>query len=194
MYRSEKQDVLQRIAFAADERASPMLLDALHDRDASFWAHEALIHYLPLTPPLRDRIVADMRARGMPPSGIGVPKGIGCGEDVIVSIIEASLDPARRAGWEGGALGAQQYPDNRLMAHLIAIATTDGAPGRIQAIFAIAFNRTDEGVAALQKLIAAGPAELRRFAADAVRAAYRDRSSATRGRPLLVSDFPELAR
>jgi hypothetical protein len=44
--RSEKQDVLQRIAFAADERALPVLLDALHDRDASFWAHDALIHYL----------------------------------------------------------------------------------------------------------------------------------------------------
>jgi hypothetical protein len=75
-----------------------------------------------------------MRARGMPPSGLGVLKSIGCGEDVIVSIIDASLDPARRAGWEGGALAAQQYPDDGLMSRLIAIATTDGAPGRVQAI------------------------------------------------------------
>jgi hypothetical protein len=60
--------------------------------------------------------------------------------------------------------------------------------------FAIAFNRTDEGVAALQKLIASAPAEFRRSAADAVRAAYRDRSSRARGRPLRDSDFPELAR
>jgi hypothetical protein len=86
------------------------------------------------------------------------------------------------------------------MPRLIAIAETIGEPARIQAVQAIANNRTDKGVAALKRLLDDPDPELHRHIVEAIRAAYaRPRAPESlymrpRGRFLLDTDFPDLRR
>jgi hypothetical protein len=76
---------------------------------------------------------------------------------------------------------------------LIELATTSSGITRIRAIYALACNRTDTGVATLRKLREEPDAETRKITDQAIEAAYR-MSDTARGRPLRPDDFPDIAK
>jgi hypothetical protein len=197
--KAERDRAVRRLAYTFDERALPTLLDALHG-DAGFAASQGIVHYLPITTQGVERIVGDFESRGLPPNGMFVLVGVGASEAQIVRAIDRSLQDDRRSSWQTAAFGATLYGDDRLMPRLIAIAETIGEPARIHAVTAIANNRTDEGVAALKRLLADPDLELHRHVLEAIRAAYaRPRAPESlymrpRGRLLLDTDFPDLRR
>jgi hypothetical protein len=197
--KAERDQAVRRIAYTFDARALPTLLDAMHD-DAGFAASQGIVHYLPITTQSVDRIVRDFETRGLPPDGVFVLLGVGASEAQIVRVIDRSLQGDRRSSWPTAAFGATLYGDDRLMPQLIAIAETIGEPARIHAVQAIANNRTDEGVAALKRLLDDADPELHLHIVEAIRAAYaRPRAPESlfmrpRGRLLLDTDFPDLPR
>jgi hypothetical protein len=197
--KAERDLAVRRLAYTFDEGALPTLLDALHG-DAAFAASQGTVHYLPITTQTVERILRDFGHRGLPPHGVFVLLGVGASEAQIVRIIDRSLQDDRRSSWPAAAFGATLYGDDRLMPRLIAIAETIGEPARIQAVQAIANNRTDEGVAALKRLLDDPDPELHRNVVEAIRAAYaRPRAPESlymrpRGRFLLDTDFPDLRR
>ena len=196
---AERDLVVRRLAYTFDERALSTLLDALHD-DAGFAASQGIVHYLPITTQSVERIVRDFESRGLSPNAVFVLVGIGASEARIVRVIDRSLQDDRRSSWPTAAFGATLYGDDRLMPRLIAIAETIGEPARIQAVQAIANNRTDKGVAALKRLLDDPDPALHRHIVEAIRAAYaRPRAPESlymrpRGRVLLDTDFPDLRR
>ena len=197
--KAERDTAVRRLAYTFDQRALPTLLDALRG-DAAFTASQGIVHYLPITRRSVERILRDFGNRGLPSGGMFVLLGVGASETEIVRVIDRSLQEDRRSSWSAAASGATLYGDDRLMLRLIAIAETIGEPARIQAIQAIANNRTDAGVAALKRLLDDPDPKLRRHVRDAIRAAYaRPRAPESlymrpRGRFLLDTDFPDLRR
>ena len=126
-------------------------------------------------------------------------RGAGASEAQIVRVIDRSLQDDRRSSWPTAAFGATRYGDDRLMTRLIGIAETIGEPARTQAVEAIANNRTDDGIAALKRLLDDPDPELHEQIVEAIRAAYaRRRAPASLlmpcGRVLLDTDFPDLRR
>lgn len=197
--KAERELIVRRLAYTFDERARSTLLDALHG-DVGFAAAQGVVHYLPITTQSVERTVRHFESRGLSPNGIFVLMGIGASEAQIVPVVARSLQDDRQSSWPTAALGAMLYGDDRLMPQLIAIAETVGEPARIQAVHAIANNRTDEGVAALKRLLDDPDPELHRQVGEAIRAAYaRPRAPESlymrpRGRLLLDTDFPDLRR
>jgi hypothetical protein len=197
--KAERDRAVRRLAYTFDERALPKLLDALHG-DAGFAASQGIVHYVPITTRSVERIVRDFENRGLAPTGVFVLLGVGASEAQIVRVIDRSLQDDRRSSWPTAAFGATLHGDDRLMPRLIAIAETIGESARIHAIHAIANNRTDEGVAALKRLLDDPDPELHRHIVEAIHAAYaRPRAPESlymspRGRFLLDTDFPDLRR
>jgi hypothetical protein len=77
--------------------------------------------------------------------------------------------------------------DGTFTERLVAMAESKGS-GRIQAMYALAFNRTEEGVQVLKALLNDRDKMTRTIAEDAIRSAYTSRGGA-RGRPLRPDDF-----
>lgn len=187
--------LVQRLAFTRDVRAVPFLLDAMDSGgNQSFWASEAFFYFLPRTPAVTGQVIAHAREHGLAEATVPVLEDLGADPEIIRSLIAASLEPARRASWYAAAVAAQRIGDDRFMARLIAIASSEDAGEiRIPAIHAVAMHRTDEGVAALKRWLSDADPKIRGQAADAIRIAYHSRGLA-QGRPLRPDDFPALAK
>jgi len=82
----------------------------------------------------------------------------------------------------------EQFGSDDFTPQLIAIANDPGNIGRNSAIDALAMNRTDAGVAALNTLLNDPDLKVRDWAERAIRAAYTSRDN-VRGRPLKPDDF-----
>jgi hypothetical protein len=193
---AENRDrLVQRLAFTRDVRAVPFLLDAMAaGGNQSFWAAEAFAYYLPRTPDVTGQVIARARDRGLADGTIGVLEDLNADAEVVRALIAASLEPARRGSWYAAAAAAQRVGDDRFMARLIAIASSeDSGDARIPAMYAVAMHRTDEGVAALARWLADPDPKIRDRAADAIRIAYHSRGVA-QGRALRPEDFPALAK
>ena len=187
--------LVQRLAFTRDVRAVPFLLEAMDaGGNQSFWATEAFAYYLPRSPEVTRQVIARARERGLADGTVTVLEELRADVEVIRSLIAASLEPARRSSWYAAAVAAQRFGDDRFMARLIAIASSeDSGDIRIPAIYAVAMHRTDEGVAALTRWLADADPKTRDRAADAIRTAYHSRGLA-QGRILRPEDFPALAK
>jgi hypothetical protein len=83
---------------------------------------------------------------------------------------------------------ARMFPDDSLNPRLAALAQDRGAPGRCIAIYALALNRTDDGVRALKTLLNGPDRSISGWIEDAIRTAYTSRGD-TPGRPLRPDDF-----
>jgi ankyrin repeat protein len=82
----------------------------------------------------------------------------------------------------------EQFGSDNFTPQLIAIATDSRNIAWQSAVYALAFNRTDDGVKTLKSLLNSSNPEVRKAAGNAIRAAYTDRSH-VRGRPLQPEDF-----
>jgi ankyrin repeat protein len=86
-----------------------------------------------------------------------------------------------------------QFGGDEYTAQLIAIATSRGNNARASAIYALALNRTDEGVKTLKALLNDPDPKICTMTEDALRNAYTSHGN-SRGRPLLPEDFDEKYR
>jgi hypothetical protein len=117
-------------------------------------------------------------------------------------LIARMLDTGKRVDGILGVNLAEMFGDDGSTAKLVALATNPGCLYRDQAIYALALNRTDEGVKTLQTLLQ-DPA-ISGMAEGAIRYAYTSRDDRrwrlkrplpytsradARGRPLRAEDF-----
>lgn len=188
----ERDDAVRKLMYTRDLRALPALIDSMYASDSGgFWQGEALEYYLPGTDEVARRIMEAAKTRGLGGSMFYLirRKAPDISAEEMRPIIERSLAADNPHCWQGGALAAQSFPDARYGARLAAIAESGDSGARMIAMYALAGFRTDEGVAALRKLLADPDEKVRKMAADAVRFGYAhpDKSLA---RPLRDDDFP----
>ena len=81
-----------------------------------------------------------------------------------------------------------QFGGDEYTARLIAIATSPGNNARYSAIYALANNRTDDGVKTLKTLLNDPDPKIQKMTEDALRNAYTSHGN-SRGRPLKPEDF-----
>jgi hypothetical protein len=106
----------------------------------------------------------------------------GCTEQEFREIITMCLASGNLDILNEAVLAAQKHPDDAHMPRLISVAMDTGrvnpdrpspAINRNRAIYAIACNRTDEGVKILRALLENPDEKIRRTTQDAIRSAYR---------------------
>jgi len=98
-----------------------------------------------------------------------------------------ALDPQNSDTMTGLSLW-QQFGGDEFTQRVIAFATNPNAKFRVNAIYALAFNRTDAGVQTLKQLLNDRQPEIRRQTEAAIRSAYTSREN-ERGQPLKPDDF-----
>ena len=82
----------------------------------------------------------------------------------------------------------KHFGSDDFTAQLIGIATDTSKFGQLSAVYALAFNRTDEGLKTLKSLLNSTDPRIRGETEDAIRAAYTSRGDSL-GKPLQPEDF-----
>ena len=186
--------LVRRLMYTADGRAALALLEVPQQEDnAAFWIGEAFSYYLPKGAAVLAQAVTAIRRRGLSQSSVRILEQLDAPSETIKQLIGEALmhaDPVTRSE---AALAAQRYPDDRFMELLIELATTSSRSTRVRAIYALAYHRTDTGVATLRKLREDPDAEVRNTTEQAIETAYH-MSDTARGRPLRPDDFPDIAK
>jgi hypothetical protein len=189
-------DVVQKLMFTQDPSVIPWLIDAMYNHKNNFWLCEALNFYMPRES-VRSAILKASKERGLAPSSTSIlyflKRPWTPGSDPLPpedwkEMIKRSLAADNPICWSEGSLAAQQHPNDTFSERLIAIAESPKAEGRHQAIFALAFNRTDTSVKALKKLLNDPDASVRDTTKLAIKVAYGSRGNAP-GRRMLDTDF-----
>ena len=183
--------LIKRLMYTGDRRAAEPLLEVTaDDNNTSFWIQHAFTHYLPRDAAVLREVEDAIRRRGMMSWDVGVLEQLGASLETIKEFIAAAITAGNEASRSAGALGAQRFPDDRFAAGLVILAKAGPELTRVQAIYALAHNRTDEGVQTLRELLR-GPSTTIRATTNAIEAAYRAGGSGA-GRPLRPDDFPEI--
>jgi len=104
-------------------------------------------------------------------------------------VITKSLAINNKPCWSAGCLEAQCHPSGAFTSRIIAIAMDPISVARLQAIYTLALNRTDDSVAALKQLLNDPDNSIRETARDAIKYAYCNKTSKDPGRRLRPADF-----
>jgi hypothetical protein len=159
-----------------------------------FWECEALRFYVPHSEQIKETIVAIAARRGLADGMQSILSNYGyTNKEDLRPLIERSLAADNPRSWQAGALAAQQYDSDSFTSRLIALATEPNNPARLQAIYALAANRTDESVQALKSLLNDPDPKIREQTEQSIHVAYTSRGI-WQGRPLKPGDFPEIYR
>ena len=181
----QRQAIITKLAYTCDDRIVPILIDLMYKNQHTnevFRAREAFLCYLPREPQIADAILGQANRRGLAPGMQSALERFGCSDEQFRQIISLSLDSDNLDILNEGVLAAQEHPDDEHMPRLISIATDRNRVGpdrpapaieRDRAIYAIAYNRTDEGVEALKALLKDPDKGIRKTSQDAIRQAYR---------------------
>lgn len=187
--------IVRRLMYTADRRAVRPLLAAMPDADnnTSFWIGDAFSYYLPKDGAILRDALSTIRRQGLWPSSLRVLEQLQASRNTILELIGLSLEDERDAVQGEAVLAAQRYPDDRFMRRLIQCALRGRDLTRERAIYAVAGNRTDAGVAALRTLRRDPHPEIRKITERALDTAYR-MSESDPGRRLRPDDFPDIAK
>ena len=181
----QREAILAKLAYTCDPRIVPTLIDLMYKNyhtNEVFWAAEAFAFYLPRDAKVKNQLIAVAKKRGLADGMCSVLEVFGCPEEDFKEIITISLASHSLDILAEGTAAAQEHPDDDHMPALIAIATGDDDQKanqrlyrieRDRAIYAIAFNRTDEGINALKRLLEDPDRQIRRTTELAIRQAYR---------------------
>jgi len=184
-------ELVMKLMFTCSPAAVPSLLKAMYQPSQGFWESEALLFYVPRTEEVKQAVIATASNLGLANGMQQVLSAYGCTNRAdLMPIIARSLAPDSTNTWQAGALMAQQYADDSYTPRLIALATEANSPARQQAIYALAANRTDEGVGALKSLLHDPDLSISQAARNAIKTAYNYRGI-WQGRPLKSEDFDE---
>lgn len=182
---SQRESVIAKLAYTCDDRIVPTLINLMYNnypQNEVFWARIAFLCYLPHNLKIKNAILKETMKRGLAPGMQSVLEEYGCSEEEFKRIIALSL-ASDNVDILGEGVGAtQEHPDDVHMPKLISIAMDPNRPRpdrhppaieRDRAIYAIAFNRTDEGVKALKALLEDSDKGIRETTQHAIRQAYR---------------------
>ncbi len=189
--------LIQKLMYTRDPRILPALVKAMNTPDsgnAAFWAGEAIECYLPKDEKNTEALIESATKNGLTNGMVRLLQNTGVPQDKIKKLIAISLSPDHPASHAEAALAAQQLSDDSFTPRLIAIATDKKSPARVQAIYALAFNRTDESVATLKQLLKENNPQpytsdtIAKTTRASIRIAYTLRGN-TQGRKLSPDDF-----
>jgi hypothetical protein len=178
-----------KLMYTCSPKIVPTLLNTMYEpASGGFWESEALLFYVPRSDETKQAIIAVAVKRGLANGMQYVLSGYGCKSEELHPLIERSLAPENPQSWTAGALAAQQYADDAFTPRLIALATEPQNAARVQAIYALAANRTDESVKALKVLLNDSDSKIREATESAIRISYSSRGI-WQGRPPNPEDF-----
>ena len=175
----EREHLAARLAYTCDTRILPTMLDLMYgDRhdNAGFQAFQAFWCYLPHTQEVKGAVLNAARIRGLGGALASVLEHVGCTDAELAEVIRRSMASNDPNIVREAVLAAQSHPADEYMPKLIAIATGSepgGFGNRESAIYAIAYHRTDEGVAALKTLLNDPNPKIRDVTSNTIRSAYR---------------------
>lgn len=193
------EPVIQQLAFTMEPTLIDFVIEQMYKRpQEAFWLCETLSFYMPPQASY-DAILKVARTRGLAPGMVsalsniaattGKPRQDPLSQSEWVSVITPSLAAGNQVCFAEGALAAQNHPDDRFTDRLCAIAMADGGPGQLQAISALAMNRTDKSVKTLKTLLGSKNQGVRDYTHQAIKSARLYRGSSAPGRRLLDDDF-----
>ncbi len=213
-----RYELASQLMFTGREEIVPALLESMRVYGGGFAESRAFLFYLPHSAAIRQAIMDDSARHGLTNSTEGLlrhyalpsPKGISV-NDSDNNITAAEMRPliARSLAldnpdcWAAGCNAALRYPDDSLTPLLIAmtettkvpavymVSTPDGPMNYIAqtAIQDLAFNRTDESVQALKKLLQSPDPKIAEVTANGIRTSYLSGNSYNQGHRLLPGDF-----
>ena len=181
----QRTAIIARLAYTCDSRIVPTLIDLLyenHHQNDVFWAKEGFVCYLPRDLKIKKAVLGAAKKRGLARCMQTVLEALGCSEEEFKEIITLSLASENLDILNAAVGAAQEHPHDEHMPQLIAIATDPNRPDpnrafyaieRRRAIYAIAYNRTDEGVNALRTLLEDPDKDIRKTTEYAIRQAYK---------------------
>jgi hypothetical protein len=188
---SAMNELVMKLMFTCSPKIVPSLLKSMCDYGSGggFWEVEAIKFYVPHTEDTKRAILATANTRGLGRnwSLLSLLRDCDFTKEELKPLIERSLSPDYEREWIAGAELAQKFPDDAFNSRLIAIANTPGK-ARTDAIIALVYNRTDEGIKALQALLNdPDPAIWAQFAVAILNAIQPSTHMANR--PLQPGDF-----
>lgn len=183
-------DLLLKLMFTCSPKTVPALLDAMYQPGQGFWESEALMFYVPHSDEVKQTVINTATKRGLANGMQMVLSQFGCTATDFAPFIQRSLAPDNPQSWTAGALAAQQYASDAFTPRLIALATEPQNPARPQAIYALAANRTGDGIKTLRRLLNDPDQKIRETTEQAIRTAYNWRGI-WQGRRLKPEDFDE---
>ena len=181
----EREELIKKLIYTCEPRIVPILIDLMyenHHKNDAFWAREGFVCYLPRSPEIKEAVLEAAKKRGLAGCMQTVLEAFGCSEEEFKEIITISLASDNLDILGEGVGAAQEHPDDEHIPQLIAIATDANRPDperpfyaieRHRAIYAIAFNWTDEGVKVLKGLLKDPDEDIRRTTEEAIRQAYK---------------------
>ena len=172
---SSRSAALDALAYNRTDKGVTTLRSLLNTGDQKLWT------------PLAIALENGLNSQVQTPTGRHLhPLDFDC-EDVR-PLLERMLVSTNLSDRIFGTSLAEQFGSDALTAKLVTLAMSPQAATRGSAIYALALNRTDEGVKTLKTLLNNRDPQISKMAEDAIRHAYTDRGDA-RGRPLLPGDF-----
>lgn len=194
----DRRSLVRRLAYTGDPRIIPAVIDAMYRAPGpggGVGAREAFVTFLAHERALvRAALLRAAHARNLADAEMSVIlRMLGTPGQEVDSLIERALAPQSPSTWLAGvgAVMASDDPD-RFTTRLVAIARDRSSAAREDALWALVWNRSDEGVKALREALVDPDPGVRDATATFIRTAYsarREPSSDTPGRPLLPSDF-----
>lgn len=197
----EVEPKIQELAFTMDPSLIDYVIEQMYKRPTeAFWLCETLSFYMPSLQS-REAILKSAKAHGLAPGMVstlyniaatnGKPRQDPLSQSEWESVITPSLATGNEVCFAEGALAAQNHPDDRFTDRLCAIATTDGGQGQLQAISALAMNRTDKSVKTLKTLLGSKNDGVRDYTRQAIKTARLYRGGSTAGHRLRDDDFAD---
>jgi HEAT repeat protein len=181
----QRNAIIARLAYTCDNRIVPTLIDLLyenHHQNDVFWAKEGFVCYLPHDANIKKALLEVATTRGLASCMQSVLEAFGCSEEEFKKIIKISLSSENLDIINAAVGAAQEHPDDEHMPKLFSIATDPDRPDpnrafyaieRHRAIYAIAYNRTDEGVKILRSLLESPSESIRETTKSAIQQAYK---------------------
>ncbi len=181
----QREAILSKLAYTCDNRIVPTLIELMYKNyhnNEVFTAREAFLCYLPCDEKVKQDVLKVAKTCGLAPGLQTVLEEFRCDEEDFKEIIKISLASNDLDIMGEGIKASQDHPDDVYMSALISIATDPNMLSRnkpfhsierVWAIYAIAYNRTDEGVLALKTLLNDTDEYIRKTTAEAIQAVYK---------------------
>ncbi|MEN6336688.1 MAG: HEAT repeat domain-containing protein, partial [Phycisphaerales bacterium] len=170
-----RQTIVARLAYTCDPRIVPLMLDLIYekpDNNTGFEAFRAFCCYLPPKAETRAAVLNAIETRGLIYEMGFVMRRLGVSETDAAEVIRPALASNDRETVGAALTVLQEYPADEYTPRLVAIALDPNSVLPYGSIWALATHRTDEGVAALRKLLNDPNPEIRKTTARHIRTAY----------------------
>lgn len=172
----QREAIIKKLMYTCDCRIAPTIIDLMYKSyhtNEVFWAKEAFLYYLPRSSEIKNLLLETAKTHGLALYMQPVLEEYRCSDSEFKNIISLSLVLENPNIVRAGVLATHDHPDDAYTSRLISIATDPNKQARHSAIFALAYNRTDEGVKALKTFLKDHNEGIRETTAEAIRQAYK---------------------